>query len=226
MTEGDSEQEFVSADGLAGHIGASYIFQNEALDDADSLIRRYYTQGSPEIAAKVADSISRTLESGDALDGEWEKVSELWSWRLEQVEQDIQSPEEEEYYRREFHRFFDCLKNTDEAGLPEEQELLERSVRFIIQDSFGVRSLEEWLADQSDGYPKAAITVYERAVEAPLPDNWPELARSSQDEHREQLYTSAVEHSNSAGEIAVKIANRYAAQGKEYDRDFLDDQLG
>lgn len=226
VTEGDSEQEFVSADGLAGHIGASYIFQNEALDDADSLIRRYYTQGSPEIAAKVADSISRPLESGDALDGEWEKVSELWSWRLEQVEQDIQSPEEEEYYRREFHGFFDCLKNTDEAGLPEEQELLERSVRFIIQDSFGVRSLEEWLADQSDGYPEAAITVYERAVEAPLPDKWPELARSSQDEHREQLYTSAVEHGNSAGEIAVKIANRYAAQGKEYDRDFLDDQLG
>lgn len=225
VTEEDSEQEFVNADGLAGHIGASYIFQNEALDDDDSLVRRYYKQSSPELAAKIADAISRTFENGDALEGEWEQVSLLWRWRLHQVEQDIQSPEEEKDYRREFHRFFDCLKNTDETGLPEEQELLERSVRFIIHDSYGVRSLEEWLADQSDEHPQEAITVYEQIIEPQSPTQWPEIVRSSQDEHRKQLYTNAVEHSNSASKIAVRIANQFAAQVQEYDQDFLDGQL-
>lgn len=225
VTEEDSGQEFVSADGLAGHIGASYIFQNEALDDGDSLIMRYYKQSSPELAAKIADSISRTIENGDALDDEWEQISSLWRWRLQQVEKDIQSPDEEEYFRCEFHRFFDCLKNTDEAGLSEEQELLERSVRFIIHDSFGVRSLEEWLADKSAEHPQEAITAYEQVIEPSAPAKWPEIVRSSQDEHREQLYTNAVEHSNSASKTAVRIANQFAAQGQEYDRDFLDDQL-
>lgn len=222
VTEEEADQDFVNSDGIAGHIGASYIFQDESLDDEDSLIRGYYTQSSPESAAKVANAISRTLQNGDVLDGKWEHISSLWRWRLEQ---DIESLEEEEKDRREFHRFFDCLKNTNEAGLPEEQELLERSIQFIIHDSFGVRSLEEWLANQSIEYPEEAISVYEQFAEASSPDKWPEIVRSSQDEHREQLYTNAVEHGNSAGKTAVRIANRFAAQGEEYDRDFLDDQL-
>lgn len=169
--------------------------------------------------------ISRTLENGDVLDGEWEQISELWRWRVNQVEQDIQGPEEEEKYRREFHRFFDCLKNTDEAGLPEEQELIECSVRFVIHASFGVRSLEEWLADQSDEYPEAAITVYEQFAESTSSDNWPEVVRSSQGEHRKKLYTNATEYGSSVSKITIRIANRFAAQGEDYDRDFLDAQL-
>lgn len=174
---------------------------------------------------EIANAISRTLENGDVLNGKWEQISELWRWRVDLVEQNIQSYEEEEKYRRESHRFFYCLTNTDEAGLPEEQELIERSVRFIIHDSFGVRSLEEWLAAQSDEYPRLAITVYEQIVEASSPDQWPEVVRSSQDEHREKLYTNAAEHENSASKIAIRIANRFAAQGENYDREFLDDQL-
>ncbi|AKU09859.1 ATP-binding protein [Haloferax gibbonsii] len=225
VTDEEADRDFVNSDGIAGHIGASYIFQDESLDDEGSLIRRYYTQSSPESAAKVANAIYRTLQNGNALDGKWEYISSLWKWRLEQAEQDIESLEEEEKHRREFHRFLDCLKNTDEAGLLEEQELLERSVRFIIHDSFGVRSLEEWLADQSIEYPVEAISVYEQFTEASSPDKWPEIVRSSQDEHREQLYTNAAGHGNSAGKTAVKIANQFAAQGEEYDRNFLDDQL-
>ena len=224
-TEKEFDQEFVNTDALASHIGASYIFQDEGLDDDGSLIRQYYAGSSPEVAAKIANAISRTLENGDALNGKWKRISELWRWRVHQVEQDIQGPEEEEKYRHEFHHFFDCLKNTDEVGLPEEQELIERSVRFVIQDSLGVRSLEEWLADQSDEYPEATIAVYERFVKSTSFDKWAEIVRSSQDEHRKQLYTTAVEHGNSAREIAIRIANRFAAQGEDYDRDFLDDQL-
>lgn len=226
VTGEETNQKLVNAERLADHIGSSYIFQDESLYDKGSLIRRYYAQSSPKSGAEIANTISRTLENGDVLDGKWDQISELWRWRINQVEQNIQSPEEEKRYRWEFYCFFDCLKNTDEAGLLEEQELIERSVRFIIHNSFGVRSLEEWLVNQSDKYPAAAIRVYGQFVEATSSDEWPKKVRSSLNEHRNQLYTNAVEHGSSAGEIAIRIANRFAAQGEDYDRDFLDDQLG
>jgi hypothetical protein len=226
VTEEETDQELVNREELAGHIGASYIFQDESLHDGNSLIRRYYDQSSPESAAEIANAISQTLENSSELDDKWNQIRELWRWRINQVEKNVQSLDREEKYRREFQSFFDCLKKTDEAGLPEEQKLIVRSVRFIIHNPHGVRSLEEWLANQSDEYPLDAITVYEQFVEAVSSDKWPEVVRSSQDEHRKKLYANAVEHEDSTGNIAIRIANQFAAQGEDYDRDFLDDQLG
>jgi hypothetical protein len=223
-TEKDLDQQLIDPDALATHVGASYLFQSESLSDDDSLIRQYYAKSSAELVSKVPDQISRALREGDALNGEWEQISELWEWRIDQVEQSAHDHERREKHQREFYHFLECLKNTDEAGFVEERDLVERSARFFIYEPFRIRSLEGWLADQSGEFPEQTIAVYKQFVDSVPSDKWPEIVRSSQSEHRETLYTNAVEYADSE-RIAIQIANRFAAQGEEYDEQFLDDQF-
>lgn len=224
VVDKETDSESINHDATAGHIASAYIFQGDDLDDGDSLISIFYARASPELAAKIARSCARSLENSDALDGHWEMVRELWRWRLDTIEGIVQDSDDEEDYQREFYRFIDCLRHTSEAGITEEKDLLKRSVRFVRHESIGVRTIEEWLADQSTDNPEAAIEIYEHLVESATTDEWPELVRTSREELREQLYENAVGFQETK-EAAFKIANRFAAEGCEMDKTFLDDHF-
>ncbi|MFB6236223.1 MAG: ATP-binding protein [Halopenitus sp.] len=228
LAEDESDEGLIDAAATANHIGVAYVFEDEALGDEDSLIVQFYELVEhPETAAKVSRAFSNGLDNEDSqLHDHWEAIRELWQWRLDQVERQIDGVEDATEYHSEFRYFLRCLQNTDASSLDNEQELVERTAPFLIHQAPRIRLIEEWLADQSAFYPTAAISVYNAIVEAIPEDDWYDVARSSKDEMREKLYTNAVQASEEPGTHAYEIANRFAAAGYEVDKDFLDSYLG
>lgn len=227
LVEDESDEGLITAESMASHVGAAYVFEGESLEDKDSLITRFYKMMSPEMAANVPRAFSNRLDNDDSqLHEEWEAIRELWQWRLDHVEDEIDDFETTAEYHREFRYFFRCLQHTNASNLEEEQTLVERTAPFFIHQAPQVRILEEWLAEQSTSYPAAAISVYYAIVEAIPDEDWYNIARSSKDEMREMLYTNAVRAGEEPGAHAYKVANRFAAAGYEIDKDFLDSYLG
>jgi len=228
LAEEESDDGLIDAAATANHIGVAYVFEDEALGDEDSLIVQFYEMVEhPETAAKVSRAFSNGLDNEDSqLHDHWEAIRELWQWRLNQVESQIDGVEDATEYHREFRYFLRCLQNTDASNLENEQELVERTAPFLIHQAPRIRMIEEWLVDQSTSYPAAAISVYKAIVERIPEDDWYDVARSSKDEMREKLYTNAAQAGEEPGAHAYKIANRFAAAGYEVDKNFLDSYLG
>lgn len=228
LAEDETDEGFIDTAATANHIGVAYVFEDEPLGDEDSLIVQFYEiVDHPETAAKVSWAFSNGLDNEDnQLHDHWEAIRELWQWRFDQVESQIDGVEDATEYHREFSYFLQCLQNTDASNLENEQELVKRTAPFLIHQAHRVRSIEEWLADQSTSYPDAAISVYKTIIEAIPEDDWYDVARSSKDETRETLYTNAVQAGEKPSAHAYMVANRFAAAGYEVDKDFLDSYLG
>ena len=227
LAEDESDEGWITAKSTASHVGLAYIFEDEPLDEEDSLIARFYEMMSPDTTANLAQALASGLENEDnELHLHWDSVRELWQWRLDQVESRINGIEDTADYHREFRYFLRCLQHTDAINLEDEQELVERTAPFLVHQAPHIRILEEWLAELSTSYPAAAISVYHAIVKV-VPDNdWHKVARSSKDEMRETMYINAVEAGDGPGSDAYKVANRFAASGYEIDKDFLDSYLG
>lgn len=84
--------------------------------------------------------------------------------------------------------------------------------------------IEEWFAEQSTSYPVSAINLYKKLVEGVENNNWSSIARTSETKNRSQLYENAEDTGKNSLEIAMKIADRFAADN-QMDRDFMDNNL-
>jgi hypothetical protein len=226
LAEDESDEGWITAESTASHIAMAYLFEDELLEDEDSLITRFYELMSPETAANISQALANGLDNEDSdFHQHWDAIRELWEWRLDQVETQIDGIEDGAEYHGEFRYFLRCLKHTNASNLEDEQGLVERTAPFLIHQAPHVRLLEEWLAEQSGTSPAAAISVYNAIVEAVPDDEWYNVARSSNEEMRETLYTNAVRAGKEPGSHAYRVANRFAAAGYEIDKEFLDSYL-
>lgn len=226
LAEDESDEERITANSTASHVAMAYVFEDELLEDEDSLIARFYEMMSPETTANISQALANGLDNEDSdFHQHWDAIRELWEWRLDKVETQIDGIEDGAEYHREFRYFLRCLKHTDASSLEDEQGLVERTAPFLIHQAPHVRLLEEWLAEQSTTYPAAAISVYYALVEGIPDDEWYNVARSSKDEMRETLYINAVRAGKKPGSHTYRVANRFAAAGYEIDKEFLDSYL-
>lgn len=223
----DESEGLIDAETTAYHIGLTYVFEDESLDDEASLIAQFYQMMQPETAAKLAQGLSKGFENEDSkLHQHWEAMRDLWQWRLDKLKDEITEFEEAAEYHREFRYFLQSLQHTDASGIVEEQDLVERTAPFLVQQPHSIRRLEDWLAEQSASHPTEAMSIYHAVVETIPEDVWHSVARSSKEELRETLYTNAMQASDEAGSLAFKVANRFAAAGYDRDKEFLDRYLG
>lgn len=206
----------------AAHIVSSYIFGEELLSDDESLIRRYYCVASPDDATELAITIASGIEN---LDEEyyWEAIRALWDWRLNQLENTNDTTEEE--HANEIRQFLDCVRDSSMTYLVQEQERIQQSLPIVISGGRHWHRIEEWLADQSDLYPTVAVGLYEVMVDAASGEAWSATARLSRDTNRERIYENAASNSDEALQTALNIANQFAAEGYDMDREFLDANL-
>jgi len=204
----------------AAHIASSYIYGDEELLDDESLISRFYSLVSPEIASDLAASISSTAQNDGELDSYWDKIKSLWEWRLDAVT----SGSDE--YESEFRQFLSCARYVDTARLPDEKELIVRSFEYIADNRMIWRRIEEWLAEESVRYPETSIQLYQTLVETVPVDEWAMTAMDSQEGQRQTIYQNAVSSSDNARQMALTVANRFAAEHHEMDREFLGDHFG
>ena len=148
LAEDQTEEGWITAKTTASHVGMAYVFEDESLEDEDSLIVRFYKMINPETAANVAQSFASGLDNEDSeLHQHWNAVRKLWQWRLDQVGSQIDGIENASDYHREFRYFLRCLQHAEASGIKDEQELIERTAPFLVHRAPHVRILEEWLAE-------------------------------------------------------------------------------
>jgi len=206
----------------AAHVVSSYLFGEESLSDEESLITRYYQVASPEAATEIAGALSNAIEKPEVAE-QWEAIRTLWDWRLDQLAGAERDGHRK--YANEVRRFLDCVRESSATDIAQEQDRIRRSLPYVATWDPHWRRIEEWLADQSDTYPEPAVELYEVLVEAAVQGDWSSAVRTSQASKREQIYKHGATASEDALQSARSIANHFAAERCEIDREFLDESL-
>jgi len=216
----------LNADSTAAHIASLYIFKQEGLDDADSIVSTFYSAVSPDVSAKIPGKISRSLgEEENNLDDHWAQIRRLWEWRLDTVESEVSDVNEAEEFTDEFWNFINCFSSSEESSIVSEKEVLQRSVPFLTHDSTAIRVLEEILTKESQDYPLESIQIYRKMVTEIPPEQRYDIVRASRDDDREKILENTVNHPE-ALENAFDVANFFASQGSDFEKEFLDKYLG
>jgi hypothetical protein len=70
-----------------------------------------------------------------------------------------------------------------------------------------------------------AIDLYDELVEAVPCEDWSAIARNSEEENRSQLYESAAAAGSDPLQTALDIADQFAAENNQMDREFLEQHL-
>lgn len=212
----------INVGSTATHVMSSYLFGEESLSDDGSLITRYYRSASAEEAAEIAGTLANAIGKPE-VEEQWDSIRTLWDWRLDQ----LTAVEETEYRKHadEMRRLLDCVRDSSATDIAQEQNRIRRSLPFVSTWDPHWRRIEEWMADQSDTYPEIAVELYEVLVEAAVQGDWSSAVRTSQESHREQIYEHAAAVSEDALQSARSIANHFAAERCEMDREFLDETL-
>ncbi|MFC4359241.1 AAA family ATPase [Halobium salinum] len=206
----------------ATHVLSDYLFGDASIADDNSLIRRYYDAASPEEATELAISLADSFDNPEVED-RWDAIRNLWDWRLDQIENAGTTPEQK--YADELRQFLDCVHESSTIDLTLEKGRIQRSLPIVILSDLNWRRIEDWLAEQSDSYSATSVDLYRTMVESVNDEKWSSLARTSQDSNRKRIYEKAAEEGEESIQSALWIANQFAAEGYETDREFLDDHL-
>lgn len=218
-TQTNTDYEKVMACAALG----AYVFEGEGPSDDDGLLKMYYDTVEPEAYENVSEVLSEWAGEGDA-PVEWEKVANLWEWRLSEAQPATERREGDHSFR-EFFAFFNYLAKTGSKDVRSVRDLLEDTVPYLARETFGLQKFEPWLAEQSSKHPGVAVELYYRFVSEFPSDRRRRLVHGSQEEHREELYENAVSRGGRAEETAYKIADVFAARGEEFDQEFLSEHL-
>jgi hypothetical protein len=219
LLDTDEDQAYqIAIRSTTAHVVSIYLFEDEDIADEDSLMRQFYDVVDRDGAKELASTMSSSM-GNDNVEEQWKKIRELWSWRLDTLDPD------DEANGAEVYQFLDCVRNSTKTTLEEENILIGRSLPFVAHQNHHWRRIEEWLAEQSTSYPVVAIDLYDELVEAVPCEDWSAIARNSEEENRSQLYESAAAAGSDPLQTALDIADQFAAENNQMDREFLEQHL-
>ncbi len=217
----DTDEDYayqISLRSTTAHVVSIYLFEDEDIADENSLIRQFYEVADCDGENELASILSSSM-GNDAVEERWEKIRELWSWRLDTLVPG------EEANSSELYHYLDSVRNSTKTTLEEEDELIVRSLPFVANKNIHWRRLEEWFTEQSNSYPVVAIEFYEHLVKAVSCENWSAIARNSEAEKRTRLYKNAEAAGKDPLQTALEIADQFAAENNQMDREFLEKHL-
>lgn len=200
------------------HVASIYLFEDEDISDEDSVIRRFYAVADEDDVKELASTMSSSI-GNDNVEERWDKIRDLWKWRLDTLESD------EDENPAEIREFLDCVRESRATTLEREKTLIIRSLPMVVQHAFHWRRLEEWFAEQSSSNPVVAINLFEELVDVVPCDEWSSIARNSQEDYRSSLYENAEAAGKSPLQTALDIADQFAAENNQMDREFLERNL-
>ncbi|MBX0305769.1 ATP-binding protein [Haloarcula salinisoli] len=219
---GEDDAYEINVGSTATHVVSSYLFGEDSLSDDESLIARYYRVLSPEEATEVARTLANAIGKPE-VEEQWDSIRTLWDWRLDQL---VNAEETEQRdHADEMRRFLDCVRESSATDIAQEHDRVRRSLSHVSTWDPHWRRIEEWIAGQSNTYPEISMELYGVLVEAAVQGDWSSAARTSQESHRKQIYEHAADASEEALQSARSIANHFAAERCEMDREFLNETL-
>lgn len=194
--------------GLVAHTLCTYLFGEEDLEDEDSHIVYFYNHTSSDKAGDASWQLMRWGNDEPEFKENWEQVSSLWKWRLNEVAGDPGD------HGREFEWFVEWIDIMEDQIAPEEIDgLLIRTIPLVSQRRRVWDTLEEYLTLYVDDDPLTCIQIYAELI---AQTDWPQY-RSFREETR-TILESALESGGEAREIALEATETIAEQ----DSDFLD----
>ncbi len=200
------------------HVASIYLFEDDDLDDDESLINQFYDVADREAAKELASTLASSM-GNEEVEDQWSEIRDLWEYRLDVVELDTDD------HDTEFRYFLDCVRSATTTTLQDEESRIIQSLPFVAKHTHHWRRIEEWLAEQAADYPVVTIRIYDELVDVVPCDEWSSIARTSQEDHRSCLY----EHAKAAGDeslqTALDIADQFAAENNEMDTNFLEKHL-
>lgn len=202
----------------SAHVASIYLFEDEEVSDEDSLIRHFYDAANHEEAKQLATTLASSM-GNEAVEDQWTKIQELWKQRLDTLDPETEGHDTEIWY------FLDCVRKINTTTLQEEESRIIQSLPFVAQHTYHWRQIEEWLAEQASAHPVVTITLYNELVEAVPCDEWSSIALTSQDDNRSCLYDNAEAAGDDPLQIALDIADQFAAENNELDKEFLETHL-
>jgi hypothetical protein len=219
LLESNGDREYqIDIPSTAAHIASFYLFEDESFEDDESMISQFYNVASGSDAAELASVVSSSI-GNTPVEERWDKIRELWEWRLSVADPDTES------YEDEIWDFLSCVKNSSASTLDQEKELVSRSLPYITDRTYHWRQVEEWFAEQSDPHPNVAVSLYKELVDAVPCGEWSSTARTSQEENRSRLYRNAEATGGDTLQSVLDISDQFAAENRQMDREFLKDHL-
>ena len=219
LIESNEDREYqINLQSTAAHIASIYLFGEESFEDDESIIYNFYNVASQSDAAELASVFSSSI-GNNQVEEQWNKIRELWEWRLSTANPDTDG------YENEIWNFLSCVRNSTGSTLDQEKDLIARSLPFITDQTYHWREVEEWFAEQSDSYPNVAVSLYKELVEAVPCGEWSSIARTSQEENRSRLYRNAEATGGDTLQFVLDISDQFAAENCPMDREFLESHL-
>lgn len=198
-------------EGLAHHVLSAYLLDFEELDRADSLVTYLYDRDDPELARQMAWRLWRSGKNDAEIREKWEKVRQLWEFRLDQVD-------DAEAYADEMQWFIEWLPLIEgRIALEDVESLLLDSRPFITENRRSWQAVESYLAGQAEESPKKAVQFYEELMAV---ESRPRSVRFR--EETADLLRQGLDDDPETKTIALDIAEQFAEEGEETARDFLD----
>lgn len=200
------------------HVASIYLFEDEELSDEDSLINQFYDVADHEAAKELSSTLAWSM-GNEAVEDRWSKIRNLWEYRLDEL-----NPEKEDHDTEIWH-FLDSVRMAATTTIQEEESRIIRSLPFVAKHTHHWRRIEEWLAERASVYPEVTISIYAELVDAVPCDEWSSIARTSQEEKRSCLYDRAEALGDDSLQTSLDIADQFAAENNELDKEFLQDHL-
>lgn len=210
----DNENTAISGadDGLARHLLSAYLRDMEGLTTDDSLIAYIYDQDLPDVARQIAWQLWRWGEDNEEIRDEWDKVKQLWNWRLDQVD-------DGERYAAEFQWFVEWLPLVEtRISFDEVVDLIERTTPFIVHNRRSWETLESYLLDQAEDHPEEVIQIYTSLIQQEERPSWIEF-----DDTTASILEQGLKVGGETKRQALDIAEDYFSRGEDAAEEFLDE---
>ncbi len=199
---------------MATHILKAYLLDMIKLDSKDGLLSLYYQQANDEIRSHGNFWLSKVLESQQpsAEAVIWEKIWNLWQWRIEEA---VQSNNRDNY-SKEIANFSRFMKHCP-LDLKELDSVIEQTLTFKL-NGFEAGEIIDYLSKNSEIFPNLAVS------------NLQKIILSSQEFYTledtkkgiEQILTSAMNADNVSKAQAIEIINVFGERGDYSWRRLLD----
>jgi hypothetical protein len=176
----------------------SYLVCDNPLDDEDEehLTRKFFSEVNNSKASVFPEIISNS-EKNVIMDN-WDKIKELWRWRLEEASKDEKRPE--------FSFFMEMLWNIkDSVNIEDHLSLLLETSKHI--ESKGSHYLEDYLEAKAEDHPLLVMKIYYELHQHRL--------RRSKTETAMNILEISMRHGGEAKKKAIEIAELKAKDTQE-----------
>ncbi|KAF5434969.1 hypothetical protein C5S36_04090, partial [Candidatus Methanophagaceae archaeon] len=216
LTDLDKDQSWDRVDEkIATHILKAYVMGMIRLGSKDELISMYYLKSDPETRSHGNFWLSQVLESQkpSAEDDVWQKIWDLWQWRLEEAIKVVDRSKS----NKEITSFCRLLKNAP-LGLQEMYPALEQTLEFKAE-GYELHLIIEYLGKNCEVFPILATSLLHEIVLSKRSFYMTTDTRNNV----EKILSAAVDTDRKTKDMAIEIINIYGEHGDYLWRPLLDE---